>query len=56
MQIQLSSEITTPYSTMSVISGLFYTSYIYNRHLRDLDKEICILNDKKYIKNYAHAY
>ena len=27
MQIQLTSEITYPYSTMSVISGLFYTSY-----------------------------
>ena len=27
MQIQLTSEITWPYSTKSVISGLFYTSY-----------------------------
>ena len=27
MQIQLTSEITWPYSTTSVISGLFYTSY-----------------------------
>ena len=27
MQIQLTSEITEPYTTMSVISGLFYTSY-----------------------------
>ena len=56
MQIQLSSEIAMPYSTTSVISDLFYTWYTYNRHLRDFDKEISILNDKKYIKNYAHAY
>ena len=56
MQIQLLSEITSPYSTTSVISDLFYTSYTYNRHLGALDKEILILNDKKYIKNYAHAY
>ena len=27
VQIQLTSEITWPYSTTSVISGLFYTSY-----------------------------
>ena len=27
MQIQLTSEISWPYSTTSVISGLFYTSY-----------------------------
>ena len=27
MQIQLTSEITWPYSMTSVISGLFYTSY-----------------------------
>ena len=27
VQIQLTSEITGPYSTTSVISGLFYTSY-----------------------------
>ena len=27
MQIHLTSEITWPYSTTSVISGLFYTSY-----------------------------
>ena len=27
MQIQLTSEITWPCSTTSVISGLFYTSY-----------------------------
>ena len=27
MQIQLTSEIPWPYSTTSVISGLFYTSY-----------------------------
>ena len=26
-KIQLTSEITWPYSTTSVISGLFYTSY-----------------------------
>ena len=31
MQIQLSSEITEPYSTTSVISS-------YNRHLRDLEE------------------
>ena len=30
MQIQLTSEITYPYSTTSVISGLFYTSYSFN--------------------------
>ena len=48
MQIQQSSEITSPFSTMSIISG-------YARHLRDLDKEIRNLNDKKYSKNYAHA-
>ena len=29
MQIQLTSEITWPYSTTSVISGLFYTSYSF---------------------------
>ena len=29
MQIQLTSEITLPYSTTSVISGLFYTSYSF---------------------------
>ena len=29
MQIQLTSEITKPYSTTSVISGLFYTSYSF---------------------------
>ena len=28
--IQLTSEITLPYSTTSVISGLFYTSYSFN--------------------------
>ena len=27
VKIQLTSEITWPYSTTSVISGLFYTSY-----------------------------
>ena len=46
VQIQLTSEITSPYSTTSVISDLFYTSYTYNRHLRDLDKEISIRNTK----------
>ena len=56
MQIQLTSEITSTYSTTSVIIDLFYTLYTYNRHLRYLDKEINILNDKKYIKNYAHVY
>ena len=30
MQIQLTSEIALPYSTTSVISGLFYTSYSFN--------------------------
>ena len=30
MQIQLTSEITWPYSTTSVISGLFYISYSFN--------------------------
>ena len=30
MQIQLTREITEPYSTTSVISGLFYTSYFFN--------------------------
>ena len=29
MQIQLTSEITWPYSTTSVISGLCYTSYSF---------------------------
>ena len=29
MQIQLKSEITNPYSTKSVISGLFYTSHSF---------------------------
>ena len=29
VQIQLTSEITWPYSTTSVISGLFYTSYSF---------------------------
>ena len=53
MQIQLSSEITSPYSMTSVISDLFYTC---NRHLRDLDREVRNLNEKIYIKNYAHAY
>ena len=56
VQIQLSSEITSQYSTTSVVSVLFYTYYTYNRHLRDLDKDIRIMNDKNYIKNCVHAY
>ena len=31
MQIQLTSEITEPYSTTSVISGLFYTHAKYDK-------------------------
>ena len=31
MQTQLTSEITEPYSTMSVISGLFYTHAKYDK-------------------------
>ena len=50
------SEITSPFSTISVISGLFYTRYTYTRQLRDLDKEISILNDKKYIKAYVTRF
>ena len=53
MQIQLSSEITLSLSTTSVLSGLFHTLYFYIRHLRDLDKEIRILNDKKYLRTRA---
>ena len=33
MQIQLTSEITWPYSTTSVISGLFYTHAKYDKKI-----------------------
>ena len=33
MQIQLTSEITEPYSTTSVISGLFYTHAKYDKKI-----------------------
>ena len=49
-EIQLSSGITSPYVIYSILDILTIDN------LRDLDKEIRILNDKKYIKNYVHAY
>ena len=59
MQIQLTSEITEPYSTTSVINGLFYTSYSFNINITmkyTLDYATCMPTKEKINKPWNNFH